>query len=158
MSETTQSTGGAGQLQGLVDWAIGLAETVPAWVYASMMRVAVAMIFWQSGRTKVEGLLSVKESTYFLFEYEYALPLVPHVWAAHLATYAEHLFPILLVLGLATRFSAAALLVMTLTIQIFVYPGAWVTHLTWAAMLVYLIARGPGQISLDHLIRQRYPK
>lgn len=158
MSETTQSAGGAGQLQGLVDWAIGLAETVPAWVYASMMRVAVAMIFWQSGRTKVEGLLSVKESTYFLFEYEYALPLVPHVWAAHLATYAEHLFPILLVLGLATRFSAAALLVMTLTIQIFVYPGAWVTHLTWAAMLVYLIARGPGQISLDHLIRQRYPK
>ncbi|HSG65433.1 MAG TPA: DoxX family protein, partial [Gammaproteobacteria bacterium] len=76
--------------------------------------------------------------------------------AAHLATYAEHLFPLLLIVGLGSRLSAAALLAMTAVIQVFVYPGAWTTHLLWAAALAFIIFRGPGQLSMDHWLRQRY--
>ena len=115
------------------------------------LRVFPAMVFWQSGRTKVEGF-TIKDSTWFLFEHEYALPLIPHGVAAVLATAAEHLFPALLILGLFTRFSALALLAMTLVIQIFVYPGAWVTHGLWGACLLAVLAWGPGRWSLDHLL------
>lgn len=113
-------------------------------------RIAVAAIFFLSARTKVEGLLSIKDTTFLLFEEEYKLPLLPPEFAAHMATYAEHLFPILLVLGLLTRLSALALLGMTATIQIFVYPDAWPTHLTWAVPMLYLIGRGGGDWTVDH--------
>lgn len=106
-----------------------------------------------SGRTKVEGVLTLTEGSYELFRSEYKLPLVQPEIAAHLAAYAEHLFPLLLVLGLFTRLSALALLGMTLVIQIFVYPDAWPTHLSWAALLIYLVARGGGALSLDRLAR-----
>jgi putative oxidoreductase len=119
-------------------------------------RIFIATTFWLSGRTKVDGLLGVSDSAYFLFEYEYALPVLPPRLAAHLATYAEHLFPILLIVGLGSRLSAAALLVMTAVIQVFVYPGAWATHLLWAAALAFILCRGPGQLSVDHLLRRRY--
>jgi putative oxidoreductase len=112
-------------------------------------RFGMAGVFWLSGRTKVEGWLSVTDGAITLFADEYALPLVPPAIAAHLAAYAEHLFPILLVLGLCTRASALALLGMTAVIQIFVYPDAWPTHLTWATALLYLAARGAGRLSLD---------
>lgn len=115
-------------------------------------RVAVAAVFFLSGRTKVTGLLELKPSTYTLFRSEYALPLIPPDWAAHLATYAEHLFPLLLVLGLLTRPAAAALLGMTLVIEVFVYPDAWPVHLTWAGLLLSLLAYGGGAWSLDRLI------
>lgn len=115
-------------------------------------RVGMAAVFFQSGRTKVEGLLTVSESAYELFREEYRVPLLPPELAAHLAAYAEHLFPILLVLGLGTRLSAAALLGMTAVIQIFVYPDAWPTHLTWATLLAGVVARGPGAWSLDRRI------
>lgn len=120
-------------------------------------RLGVATIFFLSGRTKVEGLLHITDSTYFLFENEYALPLIPPHIAAVAATGAEHLFPVLLVLGLGTRVSALALLGMTATIQIFVYPDAWPTHLSWAAILLPLIARGGGPISIDALLARRQP-
>ncbi len=112
-------------------------------------RLGLAAIFFLSGRTKVEGLLSIKDSTYFLFAEEYKVPLVPSEFAAHMATYAEHLFPILLLLGLFTRLSAVALLGMTAVIQIFVYPEAWSTHLSWAGLMFYLIGRGGGALALD---------
>jgi putative oxidoreductase len=108
-----------------------------------------------SGRTKVEGLLSITPSTYELFQSEYALPLVSPWLAAHLATYAEHLFPLLLVLGLFTRLSALALLGMTTVIEVFVYPEARPTHIQWAAMLLVLLTRGAGTISLDWLLTRR---
>jgi putative oxidoreductase len=114
-------------------------------------RVGIASVFFLSGRTKVTGLLTIKPSTFQLFQYEYALPLIPTDLAAHLATYAEHLFPILLVLGLLTRPAAAALLGMTAVIEIFVYPDAWPTHLTWAGLLLPLVVYGAGRWSLDHL-------
>ncbi|QXI31546.1 DoxX family protein [Pseudomonas vanderleydeniana] len=119
-----------------------------------LARLGIASVFWLSGRTKVEGLLTIKASTYSLFRDEYALPLIPPEWAAHLAAYAEHLFPLLLVMGLATRFSALALLGMTLVIEVFVYPDAWPTHLTWAALLLLLAGRGAGRWSLDNAIRR----
>lgn len=112
-------------------------------------RLSMAGVFLMSGRTKVEGVLTVSDTAISLFEDEYRLPLLPPEVAAHLATYAEHLFPLLLVLGLATRLSAMALLAMTLVIQVFVYPSAWATHLGWATLLMYLVGRGPGALSLD---------
>lgn len=118
-----------------------------------LARLGVAAVFFLSGRTKVEGLLTIKDSTYFLFSEEYQLPFIPSDIAAHLATYAEHLFPVLLVLGLMTRLSALGLLGMTAVIQTFVYPDAWPTHLTWAALLVTLITFGPGRWSLDRLLK-----
>jgi len=115
-------------------------------------RIAIAAIFFLSGRTKVEDFLTLTPSAYLLFREEYRVPLIPPEIAAHLAAYAEHFFPLLLVLGLCTRLSALALLAMTAVIQIFVYPDAWPTHLAWAGLLLYLIARGAGPVSLDRVI------
>ncbi len=119
---------------------------------ALALRLFPAAVFWQSGRSKVEGF-QIKDSTWFLFEQEYKLPLIPSDWAAVLATLAEHALPVLLVLGIATRLSALGLLGMTAVIQTFVYPEAWATHGLWAACFLALIARGPGRLSLDHLLR-----
>lgn len=138
-------------LTGTLHAANGLMDRIPHTVVALAARLFPAAVFWLSGRTKVEGF-SIKESTFFLFEHEYALPLVSPVIAAYAATIAEHVFPILLVVGLFTRFSAIALLAMTLVIQIFVYPDAWPTHGLWATAFLLLIARGPGVVSLDHLL------
>ena len=121
-------------------------------------RLGIAAIFFMSGRTKVEGILTLRDSTYELFRSEYALPFVDPVVAAHVATYSEHLFPMLLVLGLFTRTAALALLGMTLVIEIFVYPEAWPTHLGWTGLLLPLIAQGAGAWSLDHLFRIEAPR
>lgn len=129
-------------------------DFIPNALLLLVARLGIAAVFFQSGRTKVEGLLTIKASTYDLFASEYALPLIPSDWAARLATGAEHLFPILLVLGLFTRVSALALLGMTTVIEIFVYPDAWPTHLSWAGLLVPLVARGGGKWSLDQLLRR----
>ncbi len=114
-------------------------------------RLGVAGVFFMSGRTKVDGILHITDSTYSLFETDYKLPLVPPWYAAHAATYSEHLFPILLTLGLFTRVGALGLFFMTATIEIFVYPDAWPTHLSWAGLLLPLIALGGGKWSLDRL-------
>lgn len=116
-------------------------------------RLGIAAIFFYSARTKVEGWFTIPDTTYELFRTEYAgVPLPPEI-AAVAATISEHVFSVLLVLGLFTRFSALALLGMTLTIEIFVYPDAWPTHLSWAGLLLPLIALGGGRISLDRLFR-----
>ena len=124
-------------------------KVLPDDVLTLVARLGVASVFWLSGRTKVDGLLQVSDSTYVLFSDEYALPLIPSDIAAHMATYAEHLFAILLVLGLFTRLSGMAFLVMTLVIQLFVYPDAWSTHLSWTGLLLLIIAKGGGRFSLD---------
>lgn len=118
-------------------------------------RVSIGAVFFLSGRTKVEGFLSVTDSAISLFEDEYRLPLIPADVAAHAAAYCEFFLPVLLVLGLATRLSAAGLLAMTLVIQFLVYPGAWPTHLTWATLLLYLVGRGGGTWSVDRWVLAR---
>ena len=125
---------------------------IPESLLLLVARFGIAAVFFQSGRTKVQGLLTLKPSTYDLFASEYHLPLIPSELAARLATGAEHLFPILLVLGLFTRLSALALLGMTTVIEIFVYPDAWPTHLSWAGLLLPLVARGGGKWSLDRFL------
>jgi len=138
---------------------------IPDSLIALLGRFSVAAIFWKSGQTKIQGfeidliegrfhfgLPTLSDSVVALFRDEYRLPLVPPEFAAPAAAFAEHLFPLLILIGLATRFSALALLGMTATIQLLVYPDAYPTHGVWAAVLLFLVARGPGDISLDALI------
>ncbi|MEG3144734.1 DoxX family protein [Sphingomonas sp. RT2P30] len=129
-----------------------LTTLMPDALLLLVARLGIAAVFFLSGRTKVEGLLTITDGTYELFRTDYALPFVPPEIAAHAATYSEHLFPILLVLGLFTRPAALALLGMTTVIELFVYPDAWPTHLSWAGLLLPLIFRGGGAWSLDHLL------
>lgn len=126
-------------------------DRLPWDVAAIPLRLFPAAVFFASGRTKVDGW-RIADSTWFLFEQEYALPLIPSAWAAVMATTAEHALPVLLVLGIATRLSALGLLGMTAVIQIFVYPEAWMTHGLWAACLIALAIRGPGRLSVDRLL------
>ena len=119
----------------------------------AIQRFGIAAVFFQSGRTKVEGIFTIPDTTIELFRTEYALPLLPPEVAAYMAAGAEHIFSILLVLGLLTRLSAGALIGMTLVIQIFVYPDAWPTHLSWAGLMLPLIAMGGGKWSLDRLLK-----
>lgn len=151
MTDAAYEESRTGGLKGLIRRANGLLGALPYDAAAIALRLFPAVVFWLSARTKVEGF-SIAESTYFLFEYEYALPIIPSAAAAVLATIAEHVFPVLLVLGLFTRFSALALLVMTAVIQIFVYPNAWVTHGLWSACFLALIAMGPGRLSADRAL------
>jgi putative oxidoreductase len=139
----------------LVRLAITALDHIPYWPIALAARIFPAAVFWQSGQTKVAGW-HLKPSAIALFENEYQLPLLDPEIAAHVSAVAEHLFPVLLVIGLASRFSALALLVMTAVIEIFVYPDAWPTHGVWAACFLIVIARGPGMLSLDHLIERRF--
>ena len=130
-------------------WAEKIEALVGHSLLATAARVGIAAVFFLSGRTKVDGFLTVNDSATTLFREEYKVPLLPPEFAAHMAAYAEHLLPVLLVLGLATRLSALGLLGMTAVIQVFVYPDAWPTHLTWAVALLYLAGRGAGSLSLD---------
>lgn len=131
------------------------------WIDAIMLllvRISLAGIFWRSGRTKVDegSWLSVSDTAKFLFEEEYKGVPLPPEFAAYMATYAEHLFPVLLVIGLFTRLSALALLGMTMVIQFFVYPEAWWSvHMIWVALALVLMVRGGGSLSLDQLLTRK---
>ncbi len=152
--------------------AIGFAGRLPDDALALVARVAVAPVFWLSAQTKILSMpgfsllgreVGIPASlppvlaplTVALFESEYQVPLLPPGLAAWMATTAELLLPLLLLLGLATRLSALGLLGMTVVIQVFVYPSLWSDHLLWAMPLLFLISRGPGRLSLDHLVRVR---
>ena len=126
-------------------------ESVPYWLLALPLRLAVATVFWNSGMTK----LASWDTTLQLFADEYRLPLLPPELAAYMAASIELTTPVLLVFGLFTRPAALVLLGMTTVIEIFVYPQAWPTHIQWAAMLLVLLCRGPGRLSLDHVIWRR---
>ena len=128
-----------------------LAEQIPYSVIALASRIAVADVFWRSGQTKVSGF-SIREETFYLFREEYKVPLLPPDLAAYLSTIGEHVFPVLLFVGFASRLSALGLFGMTMVIQLFVVPGGWPEHILWLSLLTLIIARGPGAISLDHLM------
>jgi putative oxidoreductase len=132
---------------------VELADRFPAWLLGLIIRVAIADVFWRSGQTKVSGW-EVTQTTIQLFRDEYKVPILPPELAANLAALQEHLFSFLLVIGLASRLSALGLLCMTAVIEVFVYPENWPDHLLWTGCLLYVIARGPGGLSLDALIRK----
>jgi putative oxidoreductase len=141
----------------IVQRGIAALDRIPGWFIALAARIFPAAVFWQSGETKVAGWhWHLKPSAISLFENEYQLPLIDPTIAAYVSAFSEHFFAILLVIGLATRFSALALLCMTAVIEIFVYPSAWPTHGVWATCFLVVIARGPGSLSLDHLIARKY--
>jgi putative oxidoreductase len=148
--------------------AVTLFDRIPLSFIAFIARFSIAAVFWSSGQTKVEGFAinivsgewtlgwpRLSDSALALFQYEYKLPFISPELAAPMAATAEHLFPLLILIGLGTRFSALALLGMTLVIQLFVYPDAYATHGTWAAVLLYLMACGPGMLSVDHWLTPR---
>jgi len=156
MTDLSPAAAHSGSVPGrIIQRAIAAMGCIPDWLIALAARVFPAAVFWQSGQTKVAGF-HLKPSAIALFQNEYQLPLIDPVIAAHISAFSEHFFPILLVIGLATRFSALALLLMTAVIEIFVYPGAWPTHGVWATCFLVVISRGPGWLSLDHLIGQKY--
>lgn len=132
----------------LYNLCVETVQKLPDWAIVILARLGIAGIFWRSGQTKVDGWL-ITEQTIFLFEEEYQVPLIPPDIAAYAATTAEHVFPVLLILGLATRLSALSLLIMTLVIQLFVYPHIWPDHAIWAAGLILIIVKGAGPLSFD---------
>jgi putative oxidoreductase len=133
-----------------IERAIGALERVPYSLLAIPLRLAVATVFWNSGMTKLANW----DATLQLFEDDYKVPLLPPDIAAHIAASIELSTPVLLVLGLLTRPVALVLLGMTTVIEVFVYPQAWPTHIQWAAMLLVLLCRGAGAISVDYWLRR----
>jgi putative oxidoreductase len=129
-------------------------DKIPQSLISLAARVFPSAVFFMSGRTKVEGF-DVTENAVDLFRDEYALPFLDPTFAARLAALGEHLFPIMLVLGLGSRFAALALLVMTGVIE-WVYPSAWPLHGTWATCFLVVLARGPGVFSLDYLLGRTF--
>jgi putative oxidoreductase len=149
----------------IVNRLIAFMSSIPLSFTSALARFSIAAVFWKSGQTKIEGFVidivagdfqfgwpSLSDTAVFLFEEEYNLPLLSPEFGAYTAAAAEHIFPALILVGLATRFSALALLIMTLVIQVLVYPGAYPTHGVWAAVLLFIMAYGPGKLSLDELV------
>lgn len=124
---------------------------VPEAVFTLLFRIAVAAVFFKSGMVKITSW----ESTLGLFRDEYQLPMLPYEIAAYLGTAMELIAPLLVAFGLLARLGALGLLAMTLVIQFLVYPANWAEHLMWASLLGWIIARGPGALSIDRLIAFR---
>jgi putative oxidoreductase len=153
---STAASAGPSGLAGLAIRTIALIDRWVGPLGLLALRLPVSVVFWNSGRTKVEGwnIFVVNDVQYLLFEEEFGLPFP--VLMAHVTAIAEHVLPIMLVLGLGTRLGAAGMLVMTMVIQLFVFPDAWLSHhMFWATITFAVFALGPGPLSLDHLIAKK---
>jgi putative oxidoreductase len=117
-----------------------------------LLRFSIASVFWHAGMTKIASW----DTTIALFRDEYMVPILPPELAASLAATVELTCPVLLVLGLATRLATLPMLGMTFVIEVFVYPEQWIEHLMWASILVFILTRGPGPLSLDHFIARKF--
>jgi putative oxidoreductase len=135
----------------LLERAVGLLDGVPYTLLALPLRAAAATVFWNSAQAKLANWNTTLE----LFTDDYKVPLLPPEFAANMALGIELTMPVLLVLGLLTRAAALVLLGMTAVIEIFVYSQAWPTHIQWASILLVLLCRGPGKLSLDHVLWRR---
>jgi putative oxidoreductase len=135
----------------LMERAVGLLDGIPYTLLALPLRAAAATVFWNSAQAKLANW----DTTIELFTDDYKVPLLPPEIAANMALGIELTMPVLLVLGLLTRAAALVLLGMTAVIEIFVYPQAWPTHIQWASILLVLLCRGPGKLSLDHVLWRR---
>lgn len=150
---------------GLMAKARRLAEGIAQpWFVQFVLRVALAVPFWKSGILKWDGFLQLKDTAVYLFadEFQLHLPGGPYPFpapsvVAFLSGCGEVLLPVLLVLGLGTRFAALGLLAMTCVIELTV-PEGWPVHLTWAAMALAIAAWGPGRLSVDHWLGDRSPR
>jgi putative oxidoreductase len=151
MTDLAASVSRRSPLLAVIDRLVGLLDRVPYMLLALPLRVGAAAVFWNSAMAKLANW----DTTIELFTDEYKVPLLPPELAANLALSIEVTTPVLLVLGLLTRAAALVLLGMTAVIEIFVYPLAWPTHIQWAAMLLVLLCRGAGKLSLDHVVWQR---
>ena len=158
-ASVTSASGLAGPVQSIIRW-LAVAAQIAA---PPLLRIALAVPFFRSGLTKWDGFLSLSPSAAFLFEEEFKLHILGQAYSfpfpdtlAFVDSVAEIVLPTLLVVGLATRFSALGLLVMTGVIQL-VVPEGWANfHLPWASIAIAIIALGPGRLSLDHLIALRW--
>ena len=151
---TTAHVVGAGHVAALRRWFVAVRDLLgrfPLAIIQLAMRVAIGAVFFNSGLLKINSW----EFALKLFEDEYKVPFIDPLWAARLATFNELTFPVLLFVGLATRPATLPLLGMIAVIQTFIYPQAWTEHLLWASILIFLLTRGPGTLSLDHLIERR---
>jgi len=135
------------RLQALFAWL----GRFPLPVLQFAFRFSIASVFWHSGMTKLANW----DTTIALFRDEYMVPVLPPQIAAAMAATVELTCPVLLVLGLASRLATLPMLGMTFVIEVFVYPEQWIEHLIWATILVFILTRGPGPLSLDHLIARR---
>jgi putative oxidoreductase len=147
----------ANPLVSLLDSVNGLLSAIPLSILSILARLSLAVVFWRSARTKVADgtLLTLSDNAVWLFREEYKLPLLPPDLAAHMALLAEHALPALLLIGLASRLAALGLLVMTLVIQLFVYPDAYPVHGPWAVCALVVMVHGAGVFSVDHLLAGR---
>jgi putative oxidoreductase len=121
---------------------------VPLSLHQLLFRLAVAGVFFRAGLIKVTSW----GPTVALFRDEYKVPVLPPEVAAVMASTFELGCSLLLIVGFATRLATLPLLAMILTIQLFVYPQAWPEHLVWASILLFLLTRGAGAFSLDHVV------
>jgi putative oxidoreductase len=152
MKTPVASTSSRSAILVLVGRTLRWLNAVPYTVLGIPLRLAVATVFWNSAMTKLANW----DTAVALFADEYKLPLLSPELGAYLAVSIELTTPVLLVAGLFTRVAALVLLGMTTVIEVFVYPLAWPTHIQWAAMLLILLCRGPGQLSIDHLLWRRF--
>ena len=132
-------------------WARQRLEGVPLSIIQLAMRIAVGSVFFKAGLLKYNSF----EFAIKLFEDEYKVPVLAPAVAARLAMFNELTWPMFLFFGLATRFATLPLLAMVTVIQLFVYPEAWTDNLLWASILVLLLTRGAGTLSVDYLIERR---
>lgn len=142
-----------------------LLAMTPEWLINLAMRLMIFKIFWFSVQTKITGMTvagqhfafwNLTSNTFLLFDYEYNLPLIASDVAAYLATFGEFFLAIMILVGVMTRFAAVGLLIMTMTIQFFVYPEAWWTvHVYWTLLLLYIVRHGGGVVSVDHALFKR---
>jgi putative oxidoreductase len=151
MTDIAAATSRRWPVLAIIEKFIAALDRVPYTLLALPLRAGAAAVFWNSAMAKLANW----DTTIDLFTDEYKVPLLPPEFAANLVLSIELTTPVLLVLGLFTRTAALVLLGMTTVIEVFVYPLAWPTHIQWAAMLLMLLCRGPGQLSLDHVVWQR---
>jgi putative oxidoreductase len=155
-------------IRNLITKAISLFEQIPYDLIALLARLGIGTVFLRSGLLKIDGFTFENAFSYLadvnkwangntvaLFRDEYKLPILPPELAAYMGTMMELAMPMLLFAGLFTRFAAFALLGMTLTIQIFVYPNAFDTHAVWAVCFLVLMKYGAGRFSLDYAVKQK---
>ena len=141
----------------LIAAVLNILGQVPESFLLLLCRLGVGSVFFKSGLTKIDlETLSIAPSTFDLFRDEYQVPLIPYHIAAYFGTANELLMPVLLVLGLFARVGAGALLGMTVVIEVFVYPLNWAEHLTWATLLLFILSRGAGTISIDHFLAGKF--